>query len=216
MSTLQETITKVNMWVAMTGMNDGQIEQLLDNASDSDDGLAASGASSLGCDMGDAQQLRFMRSTMSLPQMVATIRSGTAPAAVKPALPPIPPPAPAVTTLPPIPQVPGPALQGTVALPPIPSPADAPPEPAKRTRGGSKAPPDNAVPARCLSILKDNTGLKTEDLGAGLGVSRGTFDNYVKGKAHLIPSHDHLGFLSKLIADKIALLQEAQTLLPKA
>lgn len=223
MSTLQDTVTKANVWATMTGMNDGQIEQLMDNASDSDDGLAMSGASMLGCDNTDIAQFRLMRSTMSLPQMVATIRGGVAPQGQgMPALPPIPAPIQqAASSLPPIPAPVPQAVADPMAQfmgvqsAAAPLPAEAAPAPAKRTRGGSKEAPGNAVPARCLAILKDNTGLKTEDLGAGLGVSRGTFDNYVKGKAHLIPTNEHLTFLRKLTADKIALLTEAQSLLPK-
>lgn len=233
MSTLQETVTKANTWITMTGMNDGQIMQLLDNASDSDDGLAASGVSSLGCTMEDVAQFRMLRSTMTLEQMLGVVKGGLAPQAQPAALPPIPAPpvvhatgAQLASLLPPIPapvpaslppSLPPVPLNGTV-MPPIPTPAaptEAPPAPAKRGRGGSKAEPGNAVPARCLAILKDNTGLKTEELGAGLGVSRGTFDNYVKGKAHLIPTNEHMAFLTKLIDDKIAMLSEAKTLLPK-
>ncbi len=220
MSTLQETIAKANQWVVMCGMNDGQIVQLLDNACDSDDGLAQSGAESLGCGKEDIAQFRFMHNTLSLEQIAVIVKSGVAPQAAPQTLPP--PPAPPAFDLsqfmgggqPAQPPVFDQTLPPPYAQPVAGPPPAEPAAPAKRTRGTKEA-PGNAVPARCLAILKDHTGIKTEDLGATLGVSRGTFDNYTKGKAHLIPTHEQLAQLGKVLTDKIALLTEAQNLLPK-
>jgi DNA-binding XRE family transcriptional regulator len=87
-------------------------------------------------------------------------------------------------------------------------------EPPKRTRG-SKSTPPGALPQRLFEILKDNTGLKSEELGAAIGVSRQTFDNYAKGKAHCQPTAEGLNYLRNMLAQKIALLQEAQSALPQ-
>ena len=235
--TLQETIAKLHQWNSMTGQDANTVMSLLDNALDSDDGLAMSGMSQLGGDMADVISLRASIHTglATVQQVAAQIISGPTQQAAppQPAFDPGPqrqdvdmdlsqfmggaPPAVPVMAAPQV-QYPVPGIvpaPGTAPAQPTAAPqtaADAGPPPVKGKKG---TPPVGALTPRVFAILKDHSGINSVDLGAQLGVSRGTFDNYAKGKAHCVPSTEHLNYLRNMIGEKIALLTEAYNLLPK-
>jgi len=89
------------------------------------------------------------------------------------------------------------------------------PKPAKRKR--SKAgdpPPADAVPTRVMEVIKAHSSAKDNDVAEGvLKVSRGTWNSYVKGKAHFVPEGEQVNDLRKLILADVNPLLEAIALL---
>lgn len=214
MSNLQTTLDKLVQMQSMFGRTLNDVTGLVENAMDSDDGLALSGVSQLGGDNTDVTTLRLARSQGLTPQaLVQAILTGVPPVLAQAASPVQAPQAPAPVAPPemdlsqfmggaPAPAAPAaPAVQQTA-------------EPPKRTRT-KQTPPTGALPPRVFDILKDHTGIKSEELGAAIGVSRQTFDNYAKGKAHCTPTSETLTYLRGMIDGKIKLLQEAAALLPQ-
>lgn len=217
MTTLPETIAKLHMMQNMYGRSVADVQALLDNATDADDGLALSGISQLGGDMSDVTTLRQARATMGVPALAAYVIGGNPPAApAQPVQPAAPVPAQGEIDLsqfmggvtPALPQNPILSPEQTAA---VQTQLGAAPPPAKKKKGEPVA---GSVPAQAIAIIKEHTGLKSEEVGAALGVSRGTFDNYAKGKAALMPDSNQLSYLHTMLAQKIALLQQAAALLP--
>lgn len=90
--------------------------------------------------------------------------------------------------------------------------------PAKQTRQRKKQEPTgpNAaglIPASVLATLKDKTGVKAEDLGAGVGASRTTFLNYAAGKAQLYATEASKTFIMNVLDDHINALETAKMML---
>lgn len=213
MSNLQTTLDKLVQMQSMFGRALNDVAGLVENAMDSDDGLAISGVSQLGGDHTDVATLRLARSQgLTAQALVQAIMTG-----VPPVLAQAPAPAAPVTAAPPAPPPAAPEMDlsqfmGGAPAPAAPTTADAPPP---RRGRGAKQTPTGALPPRVFDILKDHTGIKSEELGAAIGVSRQTFDNYAKGKAHCQPTAENLSYLRTMLDSKIKLLQEAAALLPQ-
>jgi hypothetical protein len=216
MSTLNDTVSKLNQMQQMFGRTAADVAGLVGNAMDTDAGLSLSGVSQLGGDATDVATLAAARAQgLTEPALVQAILTGVPPVLVQPPQPaaPVPPtPPPAPVTPPAAPEVDLSQFMG--APPAAPTQAASAPPPARGKKG--KQTPAGALPPRFFEILKDNTGIKSEDLGASIGVSRQTFDNYTKGKAHCTPTLEHMTYLRTMIDSKIKLLQEAAALLPAA
>lgn len=94
------------------------------------------------------------------------------------------------------------ALMGTAA-PTEPAAPAAPPatagaapaKPARAKRQVATGDDPNVIPALLLSRLKDTLGEKDEVLATGCGMSRATFNNYIKGKGAFVASDDQFNFL---------------------
>lgn len=72
------------------------------------------------------------------------------------------------------------------------------PAPTKASRKAAKGAADadpNVIAAPLLSRLKDSLGEKDEVLATGCGMSRATFNNYVKGKGVFVASDGQFNFL---------------------
>lgn len=106
---------------------------------------------------------------------------------VRSALPPLPPPPVAKTALPPLPPPPsGPNASGGTLPPLPPPPAPAAPKGRKPKTPGEM--PAGAIAVDVLRAIKDNSGIRDEDLAMIMGVSRPTLGNVMKGKGHYVPS----------------------------
>lgn len=118
------------------------------------------------------------------------------------------------TPAPPTPGAPPPAppLPVAPAAPPVAAPA---PEKPKRVKAAD-GPPEGAVPAEALTLLKENAGLNDEQLGSLVGVSRATFANYCKGKAFLVPQDVHRTNLVAMIEQKREALSQALSMIEGA
>lgn len=94
------------------------------------------------------------------------------------------------------------ALMGAVEPDPAPAiVAGAAPAKATRKSAKDKAAADadpNVIAAPLLSKLKDTLGEKDEVLATGCGMSRATFNNYVKGKGAFVASDVQFAFLRDL------------------
>lgn len=233
--------------IILNFVEENELEALLDNASDTDAGLQASGAAGLGITLDEAAQLAAVRAEggsviegwMHMINTGILLPVDDAPAPSAPVPPPpqshplelpaslvrsplaVPPPPPlsgpasgAVGTVPPPPPQHG---GGTVPPPPPPVNAlpvtttGAPPA-AKGGRKGKapEGPPAGAVPAPALVAIKAASGLKDEDFAVKLGVSRPTFNNYLRGKGFCVPTPDQRAQMLSLVDTKIAELQEAR------
>lgn len=103
------------------------------------------------------------------------------------------------------------AMMGTAApaAPPRAPPPSAPVAakgPAPTARGvrakAEAGVPANAIPGEVLAQIKEATGEKDETLATGVGVSRATFNNYVKGKGTFVPDDTQRAFLSQMLYSK--------------
>lgn len=202
-------ITELHNNAAMFGMAGPALQAVLDNASDDDAGLGASGLAALmvAADVpAKHATLVGLRKQYGLPQLTVMVQSGVMPLG-----------APAVAAAPaPVTVQPMPpaaldmsAFMGTVATPApaeaaldmsafmgAPTQASAPVVPAvqtgsapeKKGKGKAKepaAPEAGVFPGELLSAIRDATNAKSEELGEVVGVSRASFDNYCKGKGKL-------------------------------
>lgn len=75
------------------------------------------------------------------------------------------------------------------------------------TQGG---PPEGTVPAEALIAIKGASGLKDDDFATRLGVSRPTFNNYLRGKGYCQPSPDQRKNLLAMVDAKIGELEAAK------
>jgi hypothetical protein len=91
--------------------------------------------------------------------------------------------------------------------------------PAKRTRTRKAAAPatastDGTIPAAALKIIKDFTSLKGDEFANGIGVSRATFDNYTKGKGPALVANDkNKAFLREVVQTHLDNLEVASSML---
>lgn len=203
----QQLISDIREGADMMGVldDDKQFTDLVDNASDEDVGLSQSAFAALGVEWtADAHsQMQLWRMIMEVAGMVPMFRSeepqttGTANTAPQAA--PIVPAAPEQVTAQPE------AATATVAAVPPKTRAKRTPKPVV-----DQAPEIGLVPASVLETLKDKTGIKAEDLGAGVGASRTTFLNYVAGKAKLYASEASKAYMMGVIEDHIAALEMAK------
>ena len=93
------------------------------------------------------------------------------------------------------------------------APAPAPAPTATASKRGNKAAAAtvseaSVIPGALLASLRDATGMKSEDLGAVIGTSRATFDNYCKGKGKLFASADVKSSLLEIVAAREETLHE--------
>lgn len=227
--------------IILNFVEENELEALLDNASDTDAGLQASGAAGLGITLDEAAQLAAVRAEggsviegwmhmINTGVLLPVDTDAPAPAASVPPPPPpshpleipaslvrsppvVPPPPVAAGTVPP----PPPPNGGTV--PPPPPAVNAPPitttgapAPAKSGRKpkAPDGPPAGHVPASALVAIKAASGLKDEDFAVKLGVSRPTFNNYLRGKGFCVPTADQRAQMLSLVDSKLAELQEAR------
>lgn len=211
MNTLESALGRINAFVSMIGMDDKTLKDLLDNASDNDPGLAASGISQVGGEAGDIEALQFARLTNGLDGLVAMVREGGLTSQPQPSGVIQPHPAPIPTTAQPFELAPA----QIVPVGPEKVTLTAPP-PAKRTRAKSNddgVPQQGQIPPQALLLLKDHSGLNSEALGGLIGVARATFDNYAKGKGRYFASQEAYSALDTLLDAKIGALSLAKQLI---
>lgn len=119
------------------------------------------------------------------------------------------------------PAAPAPIAAPAVARPPAPAaahladpvPPAATPRPAPPAAPAVGSQTSGVVSGEALRLIKEATGKKSDDLGTLCGVSRATFDNYAKGKGQFVPEHQHRQNLIGLIDATVAQLTTARGLL---
>ena len=233
---LKQVVQLLHDHASMMGYTGPTLLSILDNACDADNGLAASGMAALGMDTGEATLwvMRDAARRYGLEHFAVMVENNSPAAAQEappaaatpaPALQPTfaPPPAPAAPAPPAVPVAQyefatasdGKAIRRLQAggdweyVPDAPAPA-APKPVAAATAQATQQQAGN-IPAEALDAIKRFTGIKGEDLGSGLGVSRATFDNYCKGKgAKLQATEANKTFLLKVADEHLAALQYAR------
>lgn len=201
---MQEAAQRMHDTIVMMGYTGKELELMVDNASDSDEGLAQGGVQNLGGEWpGDWNAMKDGRSQWGVQGLANFLEqySGVIPA-----------PDPQVVEAEPDPYAEFGATTPTPKAPPLPAGATPPPAPAKRGRK-KQADTEGCVPPELLMILKQHTGEDTNVLAAALGLSRQTFDNYAKGKGALKPDVKQAKTISDLLELKQLKLREAIGLL---
>jgi len=222
MNSLQDAVGRINTFTGMMGIAGKALVNLLDNATDSDDGLATGAITQIGGEPGDVAALRTARGTMGLEGLANVIENNVSLGTVHVE------PAPALV----LPQDDTAALEALLGLsptpgsvPPLPPPpplASAPvPQPPtaekpSRSRRGKGNPEPGTLPPRLLLILRDFSGLKLDELGAQIGTSRTTYDKYAEGKSFLAPSEEQKQALRTIIEHRLEVMREAMNLLDSA
>lgn len=203
------------------------LHDLLDSASDSDAGLGASGLAGLSVQERHAEKhaaLKALRAEVGFETMAHMIENGlTRPSAAPVNTPAAPvlaldlaafgigaPVAPAPVTVAPVaPAVDLSAFTGGALQPP---PATATPPVAQPVLSApAPLPPAAAGPlidGGMLTALRDVTGVKSDDLGKLVGVSRATFDNYCKGKGKLHATPANKEALAKFVQVRLDALNQ--------
>lgn len=243
---LNETLTKLRA-CAGAEFNRNDYMDYMENAIDSDDGLAQSGISFMGGDMDDVRALREeaknhgAAAAAALVEMLEALPFNATPAAPAPAEAPAPASADdldmsAFMTAPAEPEAtPAPAPAGAVAadsgdefdmsefMQPS-TPAEAPPAPVvttetteappprKRAKAAPLGAPGSLAPELLLTI-KAATGAADQDFANAIGVSRATWNNYLKGKAAFVPDETQRQYVRTFVEERIAALNTVLPLL---
>jgi hypothetical protein len=205
MYTSEQLIGELHANAQMLGFAPNDIRQMLDNACDDDAGLGASGLAGfmIGDDVaGKHAQLAMWKRQYGFAMLLAAVQSnGQLEAATM------------------LPVAPEPvdenaellAMMGGIATPaPVPvvfTQQDAPivelgagPATGKRTpKTSTPVAEAGLIPPAMLESIQSATGMKSEELGALIGISRATFDNYKKGKGKLYASPDTKAALISLL-----------------
>jgi hypothetical protein len=99
-------------------------------------------------------------------------------------------------------------LSARAALPPMPAPPPAPastapaPIPPSPGQGAKPATNSDAIPSEVFALLDEHGGVAGSKMAEDLGVSRATYNNYVKGKTQLKASPEQRETLrAQLVAD---------------
>lgn len=83
----------------------------------------------------------------------------------------------------------------------------APPKATRAKRANVPGDESGVISAELLAGIRDATGVKSEELGALIGVSRATFDNYCKGKGKLYINDAVVGALIELVDSRVTMLK---------
>jgi hypothetical protein len=189
MNSLETAIPRIKGFVELCGYDDKALTQILDNALDSDINLAQGGLTQIGAGMDDREALLLGAMMYGADGLIKMIRSGTTPQDGTSETAPI-------------------ATQVTTTKPLPPAPAA-----AARNKKTADVPQVGQLPAEALALLKEFTSYKVEKLGEGLGVSRASYENYVKGKAKFYAKPEHATFLMGVINEHKAALAKAEQLI---
>lgn len=102
------------------------------------------------------------------------------------------------------------AMMGGIVADASPPPAPAAEKPARKGKTKPQVDTDDVsvIGAALLSKLKDTLGVKDEDMATGCGMSRATFNNYVKGKGVFVASDDQHAFLRRTAIERRDALNE--------
>jgi len=202
MTKAMEAVTEdLKGYIELSGMSQPDAVALLENAIDSDDGLALSGISQLGGTKEDADALRaFVREQFEcdgkdLYNIIVHGATLSAPATngsdeeededEEAALA---------------------AMMGDA--PPPPPPLDPTLVKHRRMRE-NKEPLIGAIPVKAFQLIREFSNVKDENVGAMLGVSRQTFINYSKGKPQLMPSYEQRNALLNMLQEQRNGIDEA-------
>ena len=191
------TLMTAHEFYELCGMNDKQLTEAVDNATDDELALALGGLQALGLGEADWEGLRSYRAMIGVDGVVGLIKSGDVPPAAAPApvaalpagLPPVPAGLPPLPALPPVPAGLPPVPAG---LPPVP-PAAAPAAPKASRSRKVKDPagvPIGAMPREVFEAMRAFTNVGDQEFAEALGISRSSFIAYGKasGKAFLVPT----------------------------
>ena len=188
---MTEVTEDLKSFIEMSGMGQPDAVALLENAIDSDDGLALSGISQLGGTIDDANALRkFVREQFECDaaDLYNVIVHGAT--------------------------ISAPASNGSdededeeeedeeaalaAMMGELPPPID--PKLVKhRKMRDNKEPLIGAIPVKAFQLIREFSNVRDEDVGAMLGVSRQTFINYSKGKPQLMPSDEQRNALLAML-----------------
>jgi len=191
-------ITELHTNATALGLTGNNLADTLDNACDEDAGLGVSGLTGFMV-MADVPAkhaaLVALKKQYGLPALITMVVSGVVPLGA-PAVA-APPPAAAPVDLSAFGGAPAPAatpaaldlsaFAGGAPAAPVVQTGDAPAPKGKAKKAATATAGDESglVPGPLLAAIRDGTGAKGEELGALVGTSRATFDNYCKGKGKL-------------------------------
>jgi len=186
--------------------DDKTLEEDLDLASDTDDGLAVGAGQRLGITMPECLVLRKERNANSINEWAFAILTGEmlpvddleVPPILDRNLMPPPPPPKAKPQMPPPPPAKAPPLSEA-----------APPGTKGRKRvPAASAPPPSAIAQETLVKLKTYANIRDEDVATMFGVSRPTMNNYLRGKGHAVPTPVQRETLKAFVQKHLDALQE--------
>jgi hypothetical protein len=200
MNSLETAIPRIKGFVDMLGYDDKALTMILDNALDNDKGLAQGGLQQIGASLDDRDALRSAAMMYGTTELIKMIRAGFTPLTDGGG----PQPAPITAQT---------AQQSVQAAQPAQMPI---PEKPSRKNKADGVPQVGQVPPEAFAILKDYTGVKVEKLGEGLGVSRASYENYLKGKARFFAKPEHSQFLLSVIDGHMTALAKAKAMIEGA
>lgn len=195
---LKEMIEAMHDYVSMTGTTGKRLEQTVENATDSDANIAYASLAALGMTPDAAHNLRDIRKRYGVEHLCVMIENNTYAAR---------------QDAPPEEEI---DLSQFTAASSFTTTVAAPP-PETRGRKPKTDVLDNritdggTIPPTALKVIKEFTGLKGEDIGVALGVSRATFDNYVKGKGpRLHATNANKDYLLGVLDERLTALAQAK------
>lgn len=213
-------ITELHTNAAALGLTGNNLADTLDNACDEDAGLGMSGLTGFMV-MADVPAkhaaLVALKQQYGLPALITMVVSGVVPLGA-PAV--AAPPAAAPMDLSAFGGAPAPAVApaaldlsafagGAPAPVPVVQTGEAPAPKGKGKKAATATDEAGLVPGPLLAAIRDGTGAKGDELGALVGTSRATFDNYCKGKGKLYVTDAIKGRLLEHVNKHLAMLNEA-------